>query len=226
MHCQASHFQKRLMDLLLGIILLMPCMLITFALSILIILQDPGPIFFVQHRLGRGGKHFPIIKLRTMNTQSEAILEQHFLASPKARVAYELTGVIANDPRIVSRAAALARKYYLDELPQILNLLKGDMSLVGPRPLERWMAEHLMSSSELQLRGQLRPGITGLAQVKRRRKSDIGRRMVAFDLHYVRHGSFAMDTWILFKTIQTVLSGGGIETETSEVIFRKTIRDI
>ncbi len=205
-------YPKQMLDLLLALVLVVPCLVVALCLAGLVWLQDPGPAFFVQRRLGRGGASFPMIKLRTMSVHGDAILERHFLSRPEVRARYEQTGALADDPRIVSPIAALARKYYLDELPQVLNVLRGDMSFVGPRPLERWLAAGLMTSAELRQRCRVRPGITGLAQVKRHAKSDIGRRMINLDLHYAQHCSPSLDGWIMMKTIHAVLSGGGIET--------------
>lgn len=196
---------KRLMDILLSsalIILLFPVMLVV---AIAVVLSSPGPMFFRQERLGRFGVPFRIIKFRSMYTRQhknnvQAINEFH----RRNAEAYPLNKETP-DPRITP-VGRIIRKLSLDELPQLFNVLKGDMSLVGPRPIV---------AAEVPLYGQhfayydlFRPGITGLWQVSGR--SDIGfERRVLFDREYATKWSCLLDCMILTRTIPAVISMRG-----------------
>ena len=202
---------KRLLDTLLALILLSLTVPLICFFAVAIAVEDPGTVFFRQVRIGRNGKPFTLLKLRTMSVSRHSILDGLFRKDPELRRKFEQTGVIEGDPRIVSRAARLARQFYIDELPQSLNILWGTMSFVGPRPMEEWLARTLMSEREMACRTRVRPGLTGLAQIHRRSKADIGRRMVHLDLLYVRRISLKLDLRILFATPRAVFAGGGIE---------------
>lgn len=204
---------KRAVDVVAASLMLVLCLPVMAAFAVGIYVQNPGPVFFRHTRLGLGSREFRMLKLRTMDPRGDAILRVCFSKDPARQEAYERTGVIANDPRIVSRWAEFARKYYIDELPQFFNVLRGDMSFVGPRPVERWLCDKLMRSEERVLRASVRPGITGLAQIHRRSKADIGRRMIKLDLLYVRRLSWLHDLSILARTVVVLMAGGGVETD-------------
>lgn len=159
--------------------------------------SSPGPVLFTQRRLTEGGKEFKLYKFRTMR--------------PDAEDGRGATLAQQNDPRVTSVGRFL-RKTRIDELPQLLNVLKGDMSLIGPRPerpeLAREFEERIPGFSR---RLQVRAGLTGLAQVIQGypRFSDGYRQKLAFDLVYIKRQSFALDAWIVMKTVGVVLSGSG-----------------
>ena len=181
---------KRLFDLtvsLLALIALMPVLLI---LWVLIKLNSPGPVLFVQERVGLNGRVFRILKLRTMKHQ------------PQNAGDYR---TVLNDPRITT-VGKLLRKTSLDELPQLINVLKGDMSIVGPRP-DTPMQEARYEPWQWEQRLSVRPGITGLAQATRRSLATHEERFF-LDLEYIRRQSFALDIWICLKTVG-MLGGKG-----------------
>jgi exopolysaccharide production protein ExoY len=196
---------KRSMDLLLSSILILLFFPIMLAVSILVALTSPGPIFFTQERLGRFGVPFRIIKFRSMYTKRhkdnvQAINEPH----SHNEAAYPLNKE-TSDPRITP-VGRILRKLSLDELPQLFNVLKGDMSLVGPRPIVE--AEVPLYGHHFAYYDLFRPGITGLWQVSGR--SDIGyERRVMFDREYATQWSCALDFKILTRTIPAVLTMRG-----------------
>lgn len=193
---------KRAFDLVvstLALIFLAPVFLV---LTILIRLDSRGPAFYRQERVGRGGKPFTMYKLRSMVTDAESKrAELEALNESQDGVTFKLR----NDPRI-TRVGRWLRRFSLDELPQFLNVVKGDMSLVGPRP--PLVSEVELYSQWVRKRLEATPGLTGLWQVSGR--SEIGfNKMVELDLFYIEHWSFALDLNILLRTIPAVLSGRG-----------------
>lgn len=191
---------KRCLDLLICVALL-PVVIPILALCALAIrLESPGPVFFAQNRTGKGGRRFRMWKLRTMVENAEEL---------KAKYAHlnELTYPdfkISNDPR-VTRVGRVLRKTSLDELPQIINVLIGDMSLVGPRPTS--FAAHtyrLWHTARLEVQ----PGITGLWQISGRNELDFDDRL-RLDVAYIRGRCLALDLSILVRTVGSVVSGRG-----------------
>lgn len=168
--------------------------------------EDPGPIFFAHTRIGKDGKPFPCYKFRSMVVNSKEMLEKHLAENPEARAEWEREFKLKNDPRITLIGQFL-RKSSLDELPQIFNVLKGEMSLVGPRPvvqeeLDKYYGEAVKEYCSVK------PGITGLWQVSGRSDVDYPER-VAMDVEYVRTRSFWKDIVILYKTFDVVLNKKG-----------------
>jgi exopolysaccharide biosynthesis polyprenyl glycosylphosphotransferase len=197
MSCSRLHIRwlKRLLDLVLCAILLIPAALLFLPAALAIKLTSPGPVVFRQERLGLGGKTFWLLKLRTMRTDAE-----------------QRSGPVwstENDPRI-TKIGRILRKFRLDELPQLLNVLRGDMSLVGPRPERPILARKICEKVPLfPERLMVRPGITGWAQVMAPYASSIedSHRKLQFDLYYIKNLSFWLDLFILAKTASTVLFG-------------------
>ena len=197
-----SYLAKRLLDIVvstLALVALLPVFVVT-ALSIVI--EDPGPVFFVQIRVGRNGRHFRFYKFRSMVVNAEK-LKSELAARNESK-----DGVIfkmKQDPRI-TRTGRVIRKFSIDELPQLINVLKGDMSLVGPRPpLPKEVAQYTL---EQRKRLHAIPGITGLWQVSGR--SDIPfTDQVRLDLQYIQSAGVLNDLRLLLKTIPAVLSGKG-----------------
>ncbi|MDH1451928.1 sugar transferase, partial [Aeromonas caviae] len=189
-------FLKRFVDLLVVIItlpLFMPVLLIT---AVLVKLESPGPVFFKQKRVGFGNKDFVIYKFRSMYDSSSLCC---------ASFAQEI------DSR-VTRVGHFMRKYRIDELPQFFNVLKGDMSLIGPRPEQRFFVEKFESELPFYMyRHMVRPGISGWAQVMHGYSSDTdgARVKLEYDFYYIKNFSLWLDILIVFKTIKTMLTGFG-----------------
>lgn len=185
-------------------------LLISFAplmalVALSIYVSDPGPVIFRQKRIGRDGKLFTCLKFRTMANDAEERLDSLLRSDPEARAEWERDHKLRNDPRIVGVGKFL-RKSSLDELPQLFNVLRGDMSLVGPRPIVPDEARRY--GRYLNDYCQVRPGLTGLWQISGR--NDVSyRRRVAFDVLYVRHASASFDVKILLFTVPCVLLSKG-----------------
>lgn len=168
--------------------------------------EDPGPLIFAHKRIGKNGKPFSCYKFRTMVVNSDEILARYLADNPQAKEEWENNFKLKDDPRVTSIGKFL-RKSSLDELPQIFNVLKGEMSLVGPRPVvqEELNRYYLDATREYC---SVRPGITGLWQVSGRNDVSYSER-VAMDICYVREHSLWMDIVILYKTIGVVLGKKG-----------------
>jgi lipopolysaccharide/colanic/teichoic acid biosynthesis glycosyltransferase len=164
-------------------------------------LDSPGPVFFRQTRVGRDGSQFSMVKFRSMVTDAERLLIDLRSESEGNGLLFKMR----KDPR-VTRVGTLLRRYSLDELPQLFNVLGGSMSLVGPRPpLPREVAEY---SQDLRRRLLVKPGLTGLWQVSGRSDLDL-EESTRLDLQYVENWSPAFDVMILAKTAQAVFGGRG-----------------
>lgn len=196
---------KRLLDLSvclpLAALLLLPGLLIALAIR----LDSPGPAIYRQRRLGQGGREIRICKFRTMVADADAALARYLDERPELRAEWERDHKLKQDPRI-TRVGAFLRKTSLDELPQLINVLVGEMSLVGPRPIVEGEKDKYGLVYENYCR--VRPGVTGLWQVSGRNNTSYEER-VAFDNYYVTNWSVWMDLWILGKTPFVVLTGYG-----------------
>ena len=171
-------------------------------LAVLVSLDGHSP-FYSQVRIGRGGRYFRMLKLRTMVPNADAMLADYLARNPAARAEWDATQKLKKDPRI-TRMGRILRKTSLDELPQLFNVLVGQMSLVGPRPMMQ-KQQVLYSGSSYY---DLRPGLTGLWQISDRNECNFQDR-VKFDDVYNRVISLRTDVGILFKTVQVVLRGTG-----------------
>ncbi len=175
-------------------------------LSLLIWLESRVFPFFLQERIGENGCQFKTWKFRTMIPNAEEVLREKLAEDEDLRREWEANYKLKNDPRI-TKVGAILRKTSLDELPQLINVLRGEMSLVGPRPLPEYHHQELNQQTK-SLRERVRPGLTGLWQVSGR--SDAGTLgMQRWDTYYVRNWSVWLDIVILVRTIQTVIKGGG-----------------
>jgi lipopolysaccharide/colanic/teichoic acid biosynthesis glycosyltransferase len=172
-------------------------------------------MLFRQQREGRAGKRFVMLKLRTMHLDAPARAERHLASVPDAATLFARSGVIQDDPRIIRPVGEWCRRYSLDELPQLLNVIRGDMSLVGPRPLEPWLARVLMTDNQMALRDSVPPGLSGAFQISRRDKSAVDERMIATDLDYVTRWSLWRDIGILLRTPAAMLAGRGVARRAS-----------
>lgn len=175
------------------------------AIAVAIRMQGQGPVFYTHARIGQGGRTFGCIKFRTMRPDSQSELEEILRIDPIAREEWEEQRKLERDPR-VDRVGYFLRSTSLDELPQFWNVLRGDMSLVGPRPITR---------SEIEKYGEhyaeyasVRPGVTGSWQVSGRSDTSYERR-VALDVTYVRNWSILQDLKIAMRTIGVVVLGRG-----------------
>ena len=197
-----AYFLKRILDIAgagTALLLLSPLFLVT---AFLIYREDPGPVFYTQTRVGKDGRHFRFFKFRSMIMGAGKIKDQLQEQNESS------DGVIfkmKEDPRI-TRIGRVIRKFSIDELPQLVNVLKGDMSLVGPRPpLPREVAQYTL---EQRKRLHIRPGITCSWQVSGR--SDIPfNEQVQLDLEYIQSSGFVTDVILLLKTIPAVITGKG-----------------
>ena len=195
---------KRAIDIVgasIALILLAPVLLIVA----LLVAREGKPVFFYQTRVGRNGEGFRCYKFRSMVPDAERVLSDLLARDPAARAEWMCGQKLQKDPRI-TRLGRILRKTSIDELPQLWNVLKGDMSLVGPRPILPSQIVHYGRSAKWYL--AMRPGITGLWQVTARGDGDFERR-VRLDCAYARNYRFADDFRILFKTVRVVLSGRG-----------------
>lgn len=192
---------KRPIDVVLSVIALAVFAPVFLLVAVAVKLSSPGTVIYASERVGRGGRTFRCYKFRTMVANADALKASLQHLNHRDRVLFK----IPNDPR-TTRLGRFLRKYSLDELPQLWNVLKGDMSLVGPRPplaseVKHYEREHLRRLDAL-------PGITGLWQVEARRNPSFS-RYVSLDLDYVEHWNPWLDTKILLKTIAVVLAGTG-----------------
>lgn len=195
----------RALDLAL-ILLALPLLLPVFLLiGLAIKLDSKGPVFYRQTRIGRGAEEFKVLKFRTMVQNADQVLEQVLNSDPALRAEWEADHKLRSDPRI-TRVGRFLRKASLDELPQLWNVFKGEMSLVGPRPIVR--DEIPFYGDLFKFYAQVRPGLSGLWQVSGR--NDIGyHQRVRLDEYYVRNRSFWMNLHIIIQTIPAVLRRHG-----------------
>jgi exopolysaccharide production protein ExoY len=190
---------KRAFDVCVAIPSLVVSAPVILALSLLIKLDGGRPIF-AQLRLGQNGQTFRMYKLRTMYRDAEDQLQSILLHDVHARKEFERAGKLSSDPRVTTIGRFL-RRTGIDELPQLVNVIKGDMSLVGPRPRSlRWLTSVETKSTEFSVYYTVRPGITGLWQVNRRRDAT-DRARARMDLEYVRNLSLVNDLAIILRTV-------------------------
>ena len=202
---QVSAAAKRVLDVLMASVVVLLLAPLWIMIGVLLKRETEGPVLFRQERMGRHGRLFTLYKFRTMHTDAEERLEEMLACDCALREEYEMYHKLKDDPRVTG-VGKILRATSLDELPQLLNVLKGDMSLVGPRayvPTEREkMGDH--ASNILQSH----PGVTGLWQVAGRNELTFEER-VRTDVHYNQNWSFWMDLYILVRTVPVVITGEG-----------------
>lgn len=175
------------------------------AIALAIVILDPGPVFFAHRRLGQHGRMFPCLKFRSMAVNAEERLKELLDSDPAAREEWARDHKLRNDPRITPLGNFL-RRSSLDELPQLFNVLRGEMSLVGPRPIVLGEVERY--GRYIHKYCEVRPGITGLWQIGGR--NDVSyRRRVALDVTYTRNRSAMLNMRILIWTVPSVLMARG-----------------
>ena len=195
-------FVKRVFDIvcsLIGLIVLSPVFII---LSILIKTTSEGPAFFAHKRVGKGGKTIKIYKFRSMVTNAEELIRQF---TPEQKAEYEKNFKLENDPRI-TKVGNFMRKTSLDELPQLINILKGDISIVGPRPVMDVETKIYGNYRNMLLR--VKPGLTGFWAANGRSHTTYTRRR-AMEIYYVKNRSVLLDLKIIFKTFISVFKREG-----------------
>ncbi|HEX9652989.1 MAG TPA: sugar transferase [bacterium] len=193
---------KRTLDVLCCLLLLPIAMPILAFCAMAIKINCPGPVYFFQERTGKGGKRFRVYKLRTMVKNAAALREKYMHLNELKAPDFKIT----NDPR-VTKVGKWLRKTSLDELPQLFNVLKGDMTLVGPRPSSYGAHTYDLWHTA---RFELKPGITGLAQVCGRSELLLDEKL-RYDIAYMRNMSLSLDLRILLRTIAVVFRGEGVK---------------
>jgi lipopolysaccharide/colanic/teichoic acid biosynthesis glycosyltransferase len=180
-------------------------------IALIVALDSPGSPFFIQERVGKDGRRFRMIKFRTLRCDYDDRADR---AMMEAFVAGQISDDVKNHEaihkplrkEIITRVGRLLRKASLDELPQLYNILKGDMSFIGPRPNVPWEVEAYEEWHRERLK--VLPGITGLAQVHGRSSLSFN-KIVTYDIEYVRNMSLGLDLWIMWRTVWVVLLGNG-----------------
>jgi len=180
---------KRGLDILCSAAVLIVCSPILLVAAVLVYLEDRGPILFTQERVGRGGHSFVVWKFRSMKVNRRPVEE---------------VGLVTEDHPLVTHTGRFLRRYKIDELPQLLNVLKGDMSLVGPRPTIREQVERYDAYERRRL--SMRPGVTGWAQVNGNTRLEWSERIL-LDVWYVSHWSLWLDLRILVLTLLVIVKG-------------------
>ncbi|MDD3653308.1 MAG: sugar transferase [Desulfotomaculaceae bacterium] len=198
---------KHLLDLIFSLILFIICLPLLLTFAVWIPLDSKGPILFIQKRLGKNGKIFNCYKFRTMVQDAETALKRSLENDPVLKNEWQYNFKLKNDQRI-TRIGSFLRKTSLDELPQMLNVIRGEMSLVGPRPRPLYELAGRENDEIFQLGLCLRPGITGLWQVSGRNELDFHHR-IWLDAVYVQKRSLWFDISLLFRTISIVLRQKG-----------------
>jgi exopolysaccharide biosynthesis polyprenyl glycosylphosphotransferase len=188
---------KRITDIVLGLVGLIGLVLLFPIIALAIYLDSPGPIFYRQERSGKGGKTFNVFKFRSM--------------IPNAETQGKAVWATKDDPR-VTHVGKFLRRTRLDELPQVINVLFGDMSIVGPRPERPQFIEQLQESIPFyRARLSVKPGLTGWAQVKYRYGSSVEDALMKlqYDLYYIKHQSLLLDALVILRTVKVVLTFKG-----------------
>lgn len=195
-------FFKRLIDLILSVIGMILASWLFLIIIIAIKIDDPGPAFFTQKRVGKGKNYFKLVKFRSMKTSTPHDVPTHLFENPE---------------QYVTRVGKFLRRTSLDEIPQLWNIVKGDMSIVGPRPA-LWNQEDLIEERDKYGANGVKPGLTGWAQINGRDELDIETK-AKYDGEYVQSMSFAFDCKCFFRTFSKVISCDGfIEGASSETM--------
>ena len=184
---------KRVLDSALSLIALVVLAPLLGLIALVVKVDSPGPVLFIQKRVGRGRELFPMYKFRTMRVETPSDVPTHLLSGADSHL---------------TRAGRLLRALSLDELPQLVNILKGDMSFVGPRPA-LWNQDDLIAEREQYGANDVRPGLTGWAQINGRDELSIAEKS-ALDGYYMRHQSLLFDLKCVLGTIVPVLRGRGV----------------
>jgi lipopolysaccharide/colanic/teichoic acid biosynthesis glycosyltransferase len=209
-----QQYDKRLLDLVICLLLLPILVLPMVFIAVLIVLDSPGSPLFIQERVGKGGERFRMFKFRTMRSNHDSATDVTFM---QAYIAGKISYSEENPERAffkppnqdkITRVGKILRKTSLDELPQIINIIRGEMSLVGPRPNVPWEVEKYQEWHYERLK--VLPGITGLAQVNGR-SNIVFDEIANYDIQYVRNQSLSYDLWIIWQTVRSVVARNGAD---------------
>ena len=199
------------MNVVIALALLLFLLPVMIAVAIAVYAQDGGPILFAHRRIGLNGRIFPCLKFRSMAVDAEARLAELLASDPGARAEWDRDHKLRRDPRVTPLGAFL-RKTSLDELPQLINVLRGDMSLVGPRPERPYFVDQLAREIPYYaVRHSVKPGVTGWAQVRYHYSAslDDAIQKLQYDLYYVKNHTLFLDIVVLFETVGVVLTAEG-----------------
>ncbi|QDL94731.1 sugar transferase (plasmid) [Paroceanicella profunda] len=197
---------KRSFDILFSLALILLALPVFLIVPLMILVTDRAPVLFRHERVGRDGRPFACLKFRTMRREADEILARHLAECPAAMREWAEARKLRADPRILGAVGRFLRRTSLDELPQVFNVLRGDMSVVGPRPVVRDELQRYGVHAPLYL--SVRPGLTGPWQVGGRNDTSYEQR-VSMDADYVRSWSFVEDIRIVLRTAMMMLSGRG-----------------
>lgn len=202
-----SNLAKRALDVVASALVAVATLPVLLLAIVALQLASPGPVLYTQARRGRGGRQFRLLKLRTMRVGADEALADLCGKDPAVRAEWDRYGRLARDPRVIPGVGVLVRRLSIDELPQLWNVIRAEMSLVGPRPLQDALLDDLPSELVLR-RASVRPGLTGLWQVSGRSTLTLD-EMLAVDAVYVSTWRLGLDLRILLRTPGAVLRGEG-----------------
>lgn len=201
----AAEWLSRALDLTVGLLAFIALAPLMTLAALAVLVENKGPILFAHRRIGRDGRTFFVFKFRTMAVDGERILKEHFAANPEAATEWETDRKLRRDPR-VSALGRYLRASSIDELPQLINVLRGEMSIVGPRPIV--LEEVPRYGDYFAAYCSVRPGITGVWQVSGRNNISYQRR-VEMDALYARRKSILLDLKLMVATVPAVLARRG-----------------
>lgn len=193
---------KRIIDIIVSIVGIAVCFIPALLIALLIKIESPGPAIFIHNRIGQYGKPLPLIKFRSMHQNAEYMIKSF---TPEQRAQWEENFKLDEDPRI-TKVGDFLRRTSLDEIPQLINILKGELSLVGPRPIVEEELDKYGENKEKFL--SAKPGLTGYWQAYARSNCSYEQRM-EMELHYVDNANLLWDIKIIFATIGTVITKSG-----------------
>lgn len=196
----SSQISKRIVDLLVAFVAILILSPLLALIALLIKLDTGGRVFYRQLRVGKNGQSFTLVKFRTMHLGADQVLQEALSRDPALKKEWDSFQKLKNDPRI-TRVGKLLRRFSLDELPQLYNILRGEMSIIGPRPI--MVTQRKLYGDSMRLYIRVRPGMTGLWQVSGRNETTFSQRAM-LDIEYIQRWSHWLDIYILFKTIKVV----------------------